>query len=389
MSIGGPFRLVSKTWNHIVERQLSRWQFPLGPRAQLPRQTQRVDITLPIPNTRHAEGSKLRKDVVWKYMVNSSLPRLAVLAIEDPFPQAAAVEKRLFTLWESQNKHWVNVSILALSASSISIDSNTVSKLSASFSSLGTLILKCRKIEGAVVFPHLHTLDIDADICNLNRWQCPNLRHFKFHSQRRYEYQINGSSLMRVDRLEALIVVPSALELNSHFWSTHPKLQLLGCTDVWLVDDPPSDYPLRHLYVAGDYYSVSPEQISRTFNSLGKGSRTFYICPPDIHTVREYWDQWCEFYNSSTREGIIWRGISHPVDPEVWMPLRREDKIGWAECMATNWAVELNLSFSLALSLYVRDLTPLAEEEIWNLVLVASALIIHMLVYYSSSDILL
>ncbi|KAG8839606.1 hypothetical protein FRB91_006869 [Serendipita sp. 411] len=369
-------RLVSRTWNNIVELNSKQWRRSLDSK-NLSRY-QRVDITLP-------KNPKTRRPAYNEGLSFSSTPTLKILAIKELSSRINVVEQRISTLCHNPTEFLGNVKSLAYLASEARLSPSTISKLLSSFTSITVLILNSHRVEGALSLPQMHTLELSAEVYDLHDWKCPRLQHLSL-LRRSNDDLLDEIIPNQFNSLRALMVLPLTAQLDTEFWMNYPKLQLFGCSDMMLVNRPPSDHPLKHIYINDNVYQMSPEQLSSILDCLGGGDRTLYITPPNFsRDGQRKWNQWCQFYERCQINGIAWRSILPNDDPDVaWLPLIR---IGWVdrlERIAVSWTLEINISASLAIICCVKD----AAVVFRDLRLLFSAFVIYGLVHFTCSDIL-
>ncbi|KAG8774555.1 hypothetical protein FRC15_001197 [Serendipita sp. 397] len=380
-------RLVSRMWNNITNRHSKQWRRFLDNQRFL--HSQRVDIILP---SDLESASVIRSYGDRKLCALPPPPMLTILCIRDQSTRAEVVEQRISTLTKNPVGFLKCVESLAYQVSKVRLSPTAISKLSSSFASLTVLILESRRIEGIVLFPHLHTLEISTKSCNLDGWRCPNLRHFSFYSWSNNDPLIEGCTdgiiPIQFDHLQALVVIPLRAQLNTEFWLRYPQLQLFGCSDMTLVDRPPSNHQLKHIYIYNNVYKLSVERLSTIIDSLRGGSRTLYINATQWPTGVEQrvWDQWQHFYEKCRADGIAWRSISPIVEPEyVQLPFMREGWAGQLERIMVNWVLEINLSVSLVIVYCVSyDTTVVRGPQ--ELALVVSAFVIYGVLHLTCPD---
>ncbi|KAG8814499.1 hypothetical protein FRC17_001102 [Serendipita sp. 399] len=386
-------RLVSRTWNQVLKRHSKRWQFPSDRKRPLYPRTRRIDIALPSEShivKSHGADSELES------LGFSSLPNISILAILDYAVQPSTVESRIDELCQSRPEFLANVKSLAYATPGTQIPPNALSRLSTSFTSLGSLILEGHSVGGNLFLPQLHTLALTTQVTILAGWQCPNLRNFSLSAKSSApDLSIVVPSHFN-NGLQALIVQPWRVELDSSFWARYPNLQLIGCSMILVEDGPPPSHPLRHIYIGKPAYHMSPRQLSSLFGRMvreGRARRTLYLHPPKPRAVsHENWPEWFRFYEECRASGIVWRPISPAVDPDTaWAPLMKNDWLMDLEISCVEWALELAISFSLAIVYYVIPtvtLGPIKELwRLWEIALVVSAFFIYWFAVHASSDI--
>ncbi|KAG8830899.1 hypothetical protein FRC17_004114 [Serendipita sp. 399] len=286
---------------------------------------------------------------------------LSILAVDEEFPSLREELNDLFALLQSSQCTWNTVESFAYTCPALY--PALLSRISTAFASLGTLILFNSTLYGDVdlVLPHLHTLELACYDCNLEEWSLPKLRHLSiinFSALRKHHANMTQGAIVpfQFRNLEALILGAETLVIDSVLWSKFPKLRLLGCADLVLVDGPPADHPIRHLYITGmgmDLYSQSPVQFWRLLGLLGgaqKERRTLFIVPPTL-LVRQspHWKEWSRFHVESQREGVKWKPSPPSVDPDyVWSPLVPESTADIGEKLLIEWALELYFAVAIA-----------------------------------------
>ncbi|KAG8830467.1 hypothetical protein FRC17_004839 [Serendipita sp. 399] len=389
-------RLISRTWNQILEQKSRRWQSPFDRRRPLHPLVRRVDIALRSEaRSKEAFGFDREQELLALSSPHFCPPNLSVLVILDSSPQPAAVENRINALCQNQPRFLETVKSLSYATLNTGISPTALSRLSTSFASLTSFILNAQSIEGKLFLPQLYTLAIVTESSNLSGWQCPNLRHFSFSSKRSIRTHIDAVVPLQFSGLQALIVQPLSVELNSHFWSRHPHLQLFGCSMMTMTDIPLRYHPLKHIYISKVPYSWSPQPLSAIFGQIGgkASGRIFYVDPPKPADSRNrYWGEWRDLYAMCQSAGITWRPISQVVDPEAaWAPLTKDDQMGKLELFCVRWSVEFILSLSLAITYRIFPtvvLDPIEESwRFWEFALVTSAFPIYRVILHISSDI--
>ncbi|KAG8748985.1 hypothetical protein FRC14_001779, partial [Serendipita sp. 396] len=330
-------RLVSRTWNIVVGRQASHW-YTLSnylndiPKASLLKNPRRVDFYPHHDGDYHLYKSK--DPFGSQSPMQSSWIRPAVVAVKaGPYELFFEQSEMLFMFQRSLGT-WGQVESLAYQSQSLVV--GMVPRISAVFSSLGTLILEgtATSLNKDVVFSHLHTLELTTRLSDLADWSCPQLRHLSlrsgdFPAEYRATMVTDVIVPLHFNNLEGLMLHLQTVVMDSVFWTRFPKLQLLGCANFTLIDPPPPNHPIQYLYIGkDDIYLYSPERLSHLLGLLrgergAKNRRILYICPPSLSARSSpHIDSWRRFYAESRREGVKWKPIRHRVDPEyTWVPL--------------------------------------------------------------------
>ncbi|KAG8830592.1 hypothetical protein FRC18_007866 [Serendipita sp. 400] len=387
-------RLVSRTWKKILEQNSDRWsRLRLRDRDIHP-QTQRIDMILPSNSKSGSFWVERDRDSRILPFSNSSSSKVTILAITDPSTVPQMVEEMTPTFCEILPGVSERIKSLSYSAGRVQLTPKAISRLSSSFTSLGTLVLECHRVEGTVLLPHLHTLGLVTGSCNLDGWQCPSLRQLSLYSTSSggplTGGHVDGVMPLQFGDLQALIIMPFTALLDADFWTRYPKLQLFGCGYMRLVDQPPSDHPLKHIYVGRKAYTSDPELLSTIFRHLQGRNRTLYIDPPTSVLSHKYWHSWLQFYEDCQVSGIAWRSINQIIDPKfAWAPFIREGWVSWLERVLVGWIPEINIAFSLAV--VYRFFHPMKEFGItglWEVSLIASTFIVYSSLLYGFVDII-
>ncbi|KAG8821064.1 hypothetical protein FRC17_009937 [Serendipita sp. 399] len=134
-----------------------------------------------------------------------------------------------------------------------SVSSDTLGSLQRSFDSLKCLSIRAHRVGGLFHLPSLEILILDAESCELDQWWLPSLRHFSIDIRIDTATPYSSSQIPGpVQNIRSLMFLSAGklMVLDKSFWEEHRSLEFLGTYASWLalIDVPPNNHPLAHLY---------------------------------------------------------------------------------------------------------------------------------------------
>jgi hypothetical protein len=307
-------RLVCKMWKELVDRRSPYW---IWGGEDIPweriKMTRRIDILLTQLPVDSQSTEKIQYDVYPVLETPEVLNSLTNICMEDLSGNDGDENRTLTMHLFSRMSQLPNLRVLSYIHYYERVNF-TFPELQTYFTSIRFLSIYSQEIHGSLHLANLEALYLNVKTYNVGGWWLPSLRYLAIGMYGRNTLSRNGAnevapiSSSSRHGLESLLLydISTKLEIDEHFWATHPRLKCLGGCFPYMniIGGPPPNHPLRQ--VVHTTPRTGGLELARSIASLPKSLDRIYMPFRRDHSFLETDTAWVNLVQEHRQKGTIW-----------------------------------------------------------------------------------